>query len=304
MKPTRPAEPGPLRLAYLLWAPHRLGFFLAAVNLLAVSGWWAWFNALRWTGHPGMALPPGWLHAQLMVGAFMPLYFTGFLFTAGPRWLNVTAPTAPELLRGSVALCAGWWVAAIGAYWHPAWTSAGLLLSLLGWLDLLIRFIGLLRQSRQEDTLHARLIAVSGCVGAVLLAVSAVALQQGAWPLWHATLLGLLWFWIAPVFVIALHRMIPFFTAAAMPTLDDPVIDRYLDALWLEKGLADNSREAYRNDLASFNGWLQERGVRLAAAGREVILDHLAWRLNNGYKARSTARFLSRAARLLPLPAA
>jgi integrase/recombinase XerD len=38
---------------------------------------------------------------------------------------------------------------------------------------------------------------------------------------------------------------------------------------------------------------LQERGVRLAAAGREVILDHLAWRLNNGYKARSTARFLS-----------
>ena len=40
-----------------------------------------------------------------------------------------------------------------------------------------------------------------------------------------------------------------------MPTLDDPVIDRYLDALWLEKGLADNSREAYRNDLASFNGW-------------------------------------------------
>jgi len=78
-----------------------------------------------------------------------------------------------------------------------------------------------------------------------------------------------------------------------MPALDDSVIDRYLDALWLEKGLADNSRDAYRSDLALFNGWLSERGVRLAFAGREVILDHLAWRLNNGYKARSTARFLS-----------
>lgn len=78
-----------------------------------------------------------------------------------------------------------------------------------------------------------------------------------------------------------------------MPALDDPIIDRYLDALWLEKGLADNSREAYRSDLALFNGWLEERGVRLATAGREIILDHLAWRLNNGYKARSTARFLS-----------
>ena len=32
---------------------------------------------------------------------------------------------------------------------------------------------------------------------------------------------------------------------------------------------------------------------QLADAGRELILDHLAWRLNEGYKARSTARFLS-----------
>lgn len=78
-----------------------------------------------------------------------------------------------------------------------------------------------------------------------------------------------------------------------MPALDDPVIGRFLDALWLEKGLSDNTRDAYRSDLALFNGWLDERGVRLAEAGREVILDHLAWRLANDYKARSTARLLS-----------
>ena len=78
-----------------------------------------------------------------------------------------------------------------------------------------------------------------------------------------------------------------------MPALDDPLIDRFLDALWLEKGLSDNTRAAYRSDLALFNGWLDERGVRLAEAGREVILDHLAWRLANDYKARSTARLLS-----------
>jgi len=78
-----------------------------------------------------------------------------------------------------------------------------------------------------------------------------------------------------------------------MPALDDPVIDRFLDALWLEKGLSDNTRDAYRSDLALFNGWLDERGVRLVEAGREAILDHLAWRLANDYKARSTARLLS-----------
>lgn len=72
-----------------------------------------------------------------------------------------------------------------------------------------------------------------------------------------------------------------------------PLIDRFLDSLWLEKGLADNTRASYRSDLALFNGWLEGRGIELRNAGREAILDHLAWRLENGYQARSTARLLS-----------
>ncbi|MEB0039546.1 MULTISPECIES: site-specific tyrosine recombinase XerD [unclassified Pseudomonas] len=78
-----------------------------------------------------------------------------------------------------------------------------------------------------------------------------------------------------------------------MPAIDHPLIDRFLDALWLEKGLSDNTRDAYRSDLALFNGWLQEQGIELDQAGRELILDHLAWRLEKTYKPRSTARFLS-----------
>jgi len=78
-----------------------------------------------------------------------------------------------------------------------------------------------------------------------------------------------------------------------MPAIDHPLIDRFLDTLWLEKGLSEHTRSAYRSDLAHFNGWLEEQGLELPSAGRELILDHLAWRLNAGYKARSTARFLS-----------
>ena len=78
-----------------------------------------------------------------------------------------------------------------------------------------------------------------------------------------------------------------------MPALDHPLIDQFLDALWLEKGLSDNTRVSYRSDLALFNGWLHERSVALPDAGRDLILDHLAWRLEQGYKPRSTARFIS-----------
>lgn len=78
-----------------------------------------------------------------------------------------------------------------------------------------------------------------------------------------------------------------------MPALDHPLIDRFLDALWLEKGLSPHTRSAYRSDLAHFNAWAVEHGATLQHAGRDLILDHLAWRLEQGYKARSTARFLS-----------
>ncbi|OLU24992.1 site-specific tyrosine recombinase XerD [Pseudomonas sp. PA15(2017)] len=78
-----------------------------------------------------------------------------------------------------------------------------------------------------------------------------------------------------------------------MAAVDHPLIERFIEALWLEKGLSAHTQSAYRSDLALLNGWLQARGVELQAVGREVLLDHLAWRMNEGYKARSTARLIS-----------
>lgn len=78
-----------------------------------------------------------------------------------------------------------------------------------------------------------------------------------------------------------------------MTAVDHPLIERFIEALWLEKGLSAHTQSAYRSDLALLNGWLQARGVELQSVGREVLLGHLAWRMNEGYKARSTARLIS-----------
>ncbi|GIZ11187.1 site-specific tyrosine recombinase XerD [Pseudomonas sp. NCCP-436] len=78
-----------------------------------------------------------------------------------------------------------------------------------------------------------------------------------------------------------------------MTTLNHPLIEQFLEVLWLEKGLSAHTRAAYRSDLEHFNVWLEDRSLRLEQIGREAILDHLAWRLEQGYQARSTARFLS-----------
>ena len=35
-----------------------------------------------------------------------------------------------------------------------------------------------------------------------------------------------------------------------------PEIERYIDAMWMEKGLSDNTLSSYRRDLRQFHEWL------------------------------------------------
>ena len=74
---------------------------------------------------------------------------------------------------------------------------------------------------------------------------------------------------------------------------DQALIDRFLDALWLEKGLSDNTLKAYRSDLEKFGDWAQGHATPIMAISREDILRYLSYRMDKGLKARSTARCLS-----------
>ena len=71
------------------------------------------------------------------------------------------------------------------------------------------------------------------------------------------------------------------------------LIDRYVAHIALERGLAENTRQAYAADVTRFLLWLREEEVRPEC----VRLEHLhrfAWSLHDvGISARSTARILS-----------
>jgi integrase/recombinase XerD len=71
------------------------------------------------------------------------------------------------------------------------------------------------------------------------------------------------------------------------------MIDRFLDAIWMERGLSENTLGAYRADLVALNQRLQSKSVDLVDAGRADIMDYIAWRVEGGAKPRSTARQLS-----------
>lgn len=56
----------------------------------------------------------------------------------------------------------------------------------------------------------------------------------------------------------------------------DPLIDRFIDAVWLEDGLARNTLVAYRRDLGGLADWLAGRGLSLIAADESALADYFA----------------------------
>jgi integrase/recombinase XerD len=71
------------------------------------------------------------------------------------------------------------------------------------------------------------------------------------------------------------------------------VIDRFLDAVWMERGLSPNTLAAYRADLTALDRWLYARGIALVNGRRADLLGFIAWRVESGARPRSTARQLS-----------
>jgi integrase/recombinase XerD len=71
------------------------------------------------------------------------------------------------------------------------------------------------------------------------------------------------------------------------------VIDRFLDAVWMERGLSPNTLSAYRADLAGLERWLVAHNAQISSANRANLLEFLAWRVEQGARPRSTARQLS-----------
>ncbi len=209
------------RAGRLLTAPHRLGFFSAALMLAASALWWALVLAARYGGVAlPWAVPPAVAHALFMAMGFMPLFIVGFLFTAGPKWLGLPEVQARSLRTPVVVMLAGWALALPGFHLHTVLAGLGVAAVATGWSLLVRRFFGLLRRSRVADQLHARVIAAAGVVVALALWAAAAGLALGEpTPTRVATQLGL-WGGLVPVFMAVSHRMIPFFTASALPLLD------------------------------------------------------------------------------------
>ncbi len=78
---------------------------------------------------------------------------------------------------------------------------------------------------------------------------------------------------------------------SAIEQSDHDVIEAYIDAVWMERGLSENTLTAYRGDLKRLAEWLAAKGLGLLRARRADVLDFLAGQA--GAPPRTIARRLS-----------
>src|SRR5208282_6693574 len=66
----------------------------------------------------------------------------------------------------------------------------------------------------------------------------------------------------------ALTRPATVSVASERTDATDPLITRFLDAVWMERGLSSNTLAAYRDDLVALSRWLALRHTELSHTAR------------------------------------
>jgi len=75
---------------------------------------------------------------------------------------------------------------------------------------------------------------------------------------------------------------------------DADLIERFADALWMERGLSTHTLQAYQRDLRALAAWLDDaRGMNLLTAQPPDLHDYLVHLHRQGRKTRTAARVVS-----------
>lgn len=197
-------------------APHRMFFLGGGVQSILTMAWWLADLTGRYGGlYPAIiwTIPQTDAHAFLMIYGFFPFFIFGFLMTTFPRWMNgeeverrAYVPAFLLLASGSILFYAGLMLSFV-------LLRLALVLFLAGWGMGLYALLRVYLRAKHPDKRHAAITSVVLGFGWLLLAgfvtneIHLVAIAK----------VGGIWLILLPVFFAVSHRMIPFFSANAIP---------------------------------------------------------------------------------------
>jgi integrase/recombinase XerD len=78
-----------------------------------------------------------------------------------------------------------------------------------------------------------------------------------------------------------------------MSDSDRQILDAFIDNIWIEKGLSQNTLDSYRSDLEQFSIWLEKNNLTYSKTSKKEILSYLSFLFQKGLGSKSVARKLS-----------
>lgn len=79
---------------------------------------------------------------------------------------------------------------------------------------------------------------------------------------------------------------------------DQGLVEQFLDAMWMERGLSENTLSSYRTDLAKLLHWMKNHNYRLDFISVNGLQEFQTWLADCDYKQTSRARLISAIRRL------
>lgn len=76
------------------------------------------------------------------------------------------------------------------------------------------------------------------------------------------------------------------------------IVEQFLDTMWMERGLSENTLASYRTDLSKLIKWMSEHNYRLGFISLSGLQEYQAWLVDQDYKQTSRARMQSAIRRL------
>jgi uncharacterized protein involved in response to NO len=221
-------------VAQLAAAPHRLMFFIGALNVLAAMTWWALqLIDARWQvfGFGPPPVPAGWAHAFVMQYQVLPPFIFGFLLTVFPRWMGLPELTRWHYLPVGIGMLGGQVLFLAGSSGVPVLLPVGIAATLSGWV-VALAILARLAWQDSGRTWHAVSCVAALTMGLIGVIQFALFLYTGNARLLFASIkfgsFGLL----LPIYVTVAHRMFPFFATNAVPGYVPWRPMRFLATFW------------------------------------------------------------------------
>ena len=78
-----------------------------------------------------------------------------------------------------------------------------------------------------------------------------------------------------------------------MSNSDRQILDAFIDNIWIEKGLSQNTLDSYRSDREQFSSWLEKNNLSYINTSKKEILSYLSFLFQKGLGSKTVARKLS-----------